>query len=157
MNIRKVTMTIAAATAMSLAVVSCKPKDGDVKAKVETAIAAPGVMVDVKDGVATLSGTAATDEDRLAWENKAKEVKGVKSVVNNISVQSAAPVIVEGDATLTKAAQDAIKDVPGVTATVANGVVTLTGEAKKEDISRIMQAIMASSPLKVNNNIVVKP
>ena len=43
--------------------------------------------VDTKDGVVTLSGTAATSAERTLAERRAKEVKGVKSVDNRIEVK----------------------------------------------------------------------
>jgi hyperosmotically inducible periplasmic protein len=45
--------------------------------------------VSVKQGVVTLSGTADTSGQRGRAEKLAKKVKGVKSVVNNITLKSA--------------------------------------------------------------------
>lgn len=88
-----------------------------------------------------------------------KEIKGVKSVVNNATIAPpapAAPVEIAADDPLTKAVADATKDFAGVSATVKDGVVTLTGEIKKTDLPKLMQAIMASKPKKVDNQLVVK-
>lgn len=45
------------------------------------------VEVSVRNGVVTLSGHAANNEDRRKIAQAANDVKGVKSVINNIHVQ----------------------------------------------------------------------
>ena len=50
-----------------------------------------GVTVTVSMGAATLSGTVASDTEKMAAETAAKGVPGVTSVVNNITVGTAAP------------------------------------------------------------------
>jgi hypothetical protein len=50
-----------------------------------------GVTVTVSMGAATLSGTVASDTEKMAAETAAKAVPGVTSVVNNITVGTAAP------------------------------------------------------------------
>ena len=47
--------------------------------------------VNVKDGVVTLSGTADTQAQRSRAQNLARKVKGVKSVVNNITLKNEGP------------------------------------------------------------------
>lgn len=47
--------------------------------------------VSVKDGVVTLTGTADQSNQRSRAEKLAKKVKGVKSVVNNITMKGAPP------------------------------------------------------------------
>jgi osmotically-inducible protein OsmY len=47
--------------------------------------------VAVKDGVVTLTGTADTGGQRSRAEKVAKKVKGVKQVVNNITLKGEAP------------------------------------------------------------------
>jgi osmotically-inducible protein OsmY len=44
--------------------------------------------VSVKDGVVTLTGTADTQAQRSRAQNLARKVKGVKSVVNNITLKN---------------------------------------------------------------------
>ena len=50
-----------------------------------------GVTVTVSMGAATLSGTVASDTEKMAAETAAKGVPGVTSVMNNITVGTAAP------------------------------------------------------------------
>ena len=52
--------------------------------------------------------------------------------------------------------RDATKDFPGVTATVNNGEVTLTGTIKRDDLPRLMQSVQALNPKKLNNNLTIQ-
>ena len=42
------------------------------------------------------------------------------------------------------------KGIKGITATVSNGEVTLTGDVKKADLQKVMQVANESKPKKVN-------
>ncbi|HTM93337.1 MAG TPA: BON domain-containing protein [Flavisolibacter sp.] len=72
------------------------------------------------------------------------------------SINTTAPVQVSPDDALTKGLQDATKDYPGVSATVNNGEVTLTGTIKKDRLPKLMQSIHALNPKKVNNNLTIQ-
>lgn len=65
---------------------------GDVLTKVhaDASLAASPVNVQTNNGVVVLSGTVPTDFARTAAENAAKQVPGVKGVVNNLQVVAAA-------------------------------------------------------------------
>ena len=131
--------------------------DADLKTKVEAAVSAnPSVMVDVKDGVVTLSGTVSSDEERTLLENSAKaaDAKGIKSVVNNITVQ--APIEINtNDADLTAKIVDATKDFPTVKATVAGGVITVTGTLEQARVMVLKQSLDALNPKKVDMSALV--
>jgi len=143
---------------------SCKPNDAkileDTKAKVSAID--PNVGVEVHEGVVTLSGQVMDDATRMNVENAAKEVKGVKSVTNNVvatpPAPEPAPVTINDDASITTTIQSGLdmKGIKGVTVSVMNGEVTLTGTAKKADLQTIMQVANESHPAKVNNNLTVK-
>ena len=60
------------------------------------------------------------------------------------------------DDTLKAQLKDATKDYPGVTATVNNGEVTLTGTISREKLPKLMQSVQALNPTKVNNNLTIK-
>jgi hypothetical protein len=157
-------LTVMITTSMLLS--SCGPNDADIQKVVTEKINATpelsGVTATVKDGVVTLTGEVKDDSAKALAETTVKPVKGVKSVVNNASVAPpppapvTAPVEIAADDALTKAVADAIKDFHGVTAAVKDGVVTLTGEIKKTDLPKLMQAVMASKPKKVDNKLVIK-
>ena len=148
----------------SIAVVSCKPKDADVKAAVEKSIAAnaalTGVVVDVKDGVATLSGEIKNEADKAAAEALVKGIKGVKSVTDNITVAAAAtsvPVINAADEAISAGLRDLTKDLSTVKYAVKDGVITLTGEISKAKNVAFTQAYMALKPAKVERTgLIVK-
>lgn len=148
----------------SIAVVSCKPKDADVKAAVEKSIAAnaalAGVVVDVKDGVATLSGEIKNEADKAAAEALVKGIKGVKSVTDNITVAAAAtsvPVITAADEAISAGLRDLTKDLSTVKYAVKDGVITLTGEISQAKNVAFTQAYMALKPAKVERTgLIVK-
>lgn len=152
--------------ALAVGFVSCKPKDADIKTAVEQAISAipdaAGATIEVKDGVATISGEFKDEAAKAAAEAAAKAVKGVKSVVNNGTITPppapvvAAPVEVSADAALISSVADATKDFTTVKADVKDGVVTLTGEIKKADLPKLMQSLNALKPKKVDNKLTVK-
>ena len=153
-------LLISASTAMFAPGCKHKPKDEDIKASVETAIANPSIMVDVKEADVTLSGTVQDEATKNAAETAAKGVKDVKTVNNAITVTAAlpppAPVEISGDSTLTNGVNMLLKNYKGVDASVSDGVVTLTGNVKRDELPRLMQAIMALRPKKVDNKLTVK-
>lgn len=145
--------------AVSLSFNSCKskPKDSDLQTSVNEKLGTSGVSATVNDGVVTLNGQCPDEPCRTSAEQSAKDVKGVKSVINNISVAPpAAPVEVSSDAALQTGLKDATKDYPGVTATVANGEVTLTGTIERSKLPNLMQSVNSLNPKKVNNKLTIK-
>ena len=105
---------------------------------------------------------AQTDEQRAAAESVIAAVNGVKSVNNSITVKPRGPSPEE----LRKQADDALVakvndnfatyKVQGVTATVADSVVTLTGEIKRANLQNAMKAAMESGAKKVDNKLTIK-
>jgi hypothetical protein len=64
----------------------------DVQAKVraDMLLANQNIAVQTSNGVVVLSGNVTSDMERMAAENDAKQVQGVKSLVNNLQVVAAA-------------------------------------------------------------------
>ena len=156
MKLSKLTAIVLIAT---VSFISCKPKDADVQKNVQ-AKEATGIMVEVKDGVATLTGEVADDAAKAKAEELAKGEKGVKSVVNNITVATPvvvapAPVIAVDDV-LTKAVADATKDFPTVKTEVKDGIVWLSGEIKKADLPKLMMVLNSLKPKKIENKLTIK-
>jgi hyperosmotically inducible periplasmic protein len=145
---------LVAVAALAISFTSCKskPKDADIKAAIEKALAADpmsvGTTVSVEKGVATLSGVCKDDMCKAACEKAVAAIKGVKSVVNNCTV--APPVEIAADDPLTKAVTDAIKSFSGVTASVKDGIVTLGGSIAKADLQKLMMALNALKPKKID-------
>ncbi len=153
MKMTKMIPALILSGSLLLALPACKSKVDDtaVKANVENVLtASPGVTSEVKDGVVTLSGTVASEEEKAAAESAVAALQtdtksGVKSVVNNITV--VAPVVnVSPDATLQEGVATVVKDFPGVQATVANGVITVTGSLEQARVQTLKQALDALSP-----------
>lgn len=142
---------------ISSTIPGCKSKvnDADVKTAVETALQAnpetAGLMVDVKDGVATVSGEAKDEAAKTKATELATAVKGVKSVENNVSVAPPPPPVeITADDPLTSAVKDATKDYPTVTATVKDGVISVSGELKSDSWKKLKMTLDGLKPKKVD-------
>lgn len=158
MTLKNISLTFFLVAGLSLGMASCtsqEKKDAEAKAKIEALL--PGVAVDVKDGVASLNGELADESARVAAEETAKGVSGVSSVVNNITVSpQLPPVVINPDEELTGAAQAVIQAYPGVSATVTDGVITLTGEIARDDWMKLRPALDALQPKRVENRLTIK-
>jgi osmotically-inducible protein OsmY len=146
--------------AVTVLFTACKPNDAAIAESVKSKVSAiaQGVGVDVKNGVVTLTGQVTDEATRSAVEAALKGLNGVKSVVNSTTVPPPPPpVVINPDDTLRSAIQASFdaKGIKGITAAVANGEVTLTGDVKKADLAKVMQAANESKPKKVVNNMKV--
>lgn len=144
-----------------VAAVSCKsgPTDEQINQQVSSSLSS-GVTASVKDGVVTLSGTCPDETCKTSSETSVKNVKGVKSVVNNIVVNAPAPAAPTVEITQTdslKTAVDAlVASYKTVQASVNDGVVTLTGEIKRSQLTTLMQSVNELKPKKVENKLTIK-
>jgi len=152
-------LMLAAAAFMS----ACGKSDADLTKAVTDKLAADkvsGVTASVKDGVATLSGEVADVTVKSKAEASAKGVEGVKSVTNNITLKPLppAPTPAGSDQMLKGTIDESIKklNITGITVAVADGDVTLTGDVKKDDLAKVMQAVSATNPKHINNKLTVK-
>lgn len=149
-----------------LFVMACKPSDEKISAAVNEALKSnPELSVvssSVKDGVVTLTGEVDDDALKSTAESLVAAVKGVKSVSNSLTVKPKGPTPEE----LAKAADDALVakvntnfstyKVEGVTATVTDSVVTLTGQIRRANLQNAMKAAMESGAKKVENQLTIK-
>ena len=137
---------------------ACKSKnnDQDIQASVSEKLPV-GITATVQEGVVTLSGACPDANCKTTAEQAAKDVKGVKSVTNNISVSVVgnAPVEIATDDALTNSVNAAISEYPTVKANVANGVVTLTGSINRCELQELMQKVQALNPQRVENQLTV--
>ncbi len=138
---------------------ACKGKvdDASLKTAVDAALTAnpdfSQVQAAIAEGAVTLSGDVKDDATKAALETAVKAVKGVKSVENHTTLPP--PAVITPDDPLTTAVKDAVKDNPTVTASVAEGVVTLSGNIKKAELAKLLQKVMATHPKKVENKLTV--
>ncbi|MBL0146518.1 MAG: BON domain-containing protein [Chitinophagaceae bacterium] len=154
MKLTKVLMAIAVIATISF--VSCKPKDADIKAKIEAALKADpmmaGTTVEVKDGVATITGECKDDACKASCEKAVAGIKGVKSVVNNCSVKPVEVVPSPASTTVSSLAadvqqkvKDGLKDIKGITSiTFSDKGAVLVGEVSKADNMKIKQILAAA-------------
>lgn len=151
---------------LSIQLVSCKskPKDSDILASVNEKFSSDprfsSLSATVTDGALTINGQCPDENCKTAAEQKAHEVKEVKSVTNNITVAAPvtpeAPVVIAGDDALEKGVKDAVKDFPGVQAEVNNGEINLSGNIKRPDLQKLMMSLNSLKPKKINNKLTVK-
>ncbi len=142
----------------------CKPKDSTIQKDITDKFASTpecaGATATVTDGVATLTGEVKDDMCKSTAETTAKNVKGVKSVVNDLTVTPPPPpptaTTVTPDNSMNQGVTDATKDFPTVKATVNNGQITLTGSIKRADLPRLMQSLSSLHPSKINNQLTIK-
>ena len=72
------------------------------------------------------------------------------------TTQSTAPVVISSDDSLRQSLPAVTKDFPGVTTTVNNGEVTLTGTIERDRLPTLMQGVQSLNVKKVNNNLTIK-
>lgn len=152
----------ALALAVSFGSVACKKKvsDADLQTQATTKIAtAPTATVEVKEGVAHLGGTFATQAEKDATIASLKAIPGIKDVMDMATV---APVVapVETASAVDPAVQqkvaDAVKDFPSVKVEVVNGELTLSGNVSPVQARKIKESVDALKVGKVNYNYTVK-
>ena len=161
-KIKKMKLTkllIAVVVSATMLFVSCKPKDADIKAAVETALKADpmmtGTMVDVKEGIVTMSGECKDDACKAMCEKTVLAVKGVKSVVNNCTIAPPPPPSPPPPASLTttldaatqQKVKDGLKDIPGVTVEFTGDKAVFSGEVTKANRMKIMQMLASAKVL----------
>lgn len=161
----KKTIAMAAlAVAVSFGAVSCKKKvsDADLQTQATTVVTSnPNASVEVKDGVAHLSGTFADQASKDAMITSLKAINGIKEVMD-MSTIAAAPTVAPVETTsavdpaVQQKVQDAVKDFPSVKVEVVNGELTLTGNVSPEQARKIKQSVDALKAGKVNYNYTVK-
>ncbi|MET3536329.1 BON domain-containing protein [Chryseobacterium limigenitum] len=162
----KKTIAMAAlAMAVSFGAISCKKKvsDADLQTQATTIVTSnPNASVEVKDGVAHLSGTFADQASKDAMIAQLKAVKGVKEVMDMSTIAAAMPATPAVETTsavdpaVQKKVQDAVKDFPSVKVEVVNGELTLTGNVSSLQARKIKESVDALKVGKYNNNLVVK-
>lgn len=147
--------------AFGMGMTSCNQvKDADIQTAARELLAAnpelAGVTVTVVDKVATLTGTVSDDSAKASAQSIVEGVKNVKSVVNQLNVVPPAPDYTALNAAINAALPDALKDHSTVTATVQDGIITLSGEIKEKDLPVLMQKLNALNPVQIVNNLTVK-
>ena len=156
MKLTKLLMAVAIAATVGF--VSCKPKDADIKTAIDEAIKTnpnmSGLSASVQGGVATLTGTCKDDACKAKCAEAVKGMKGVKEVVNNITLPAPPPppppatepasLTTVLDAATMQKVKDGLKDIPGVTAEFSGDKAMLSGEVTRANRMKIMQMLAAA-------------
>lgn len=157
-QLKKILLAFALMGTLSFSLTSCKnePKDSDLVTKAKSVIP-EGVTIDVKKGVATLTGEYNDNDAKQSTENAVKAIPGIKSVEDNATVKSeSGDVVVSVDSVLKSKVNDILKGYTGVTADINDGVVTLNGELNRSELPRLMQAINTLQPKKIEQKLLLK-
>lgn len=151
-----------ACLSVSISFTACKsgPKDSDIQdnfnAKLRENPQLRTVTATVERGVITLTGPCPDEACRTSAEQAAREIEGVKNVVNKISVSETAPVVISDDGTLQKAVDEIVKRHDGVEAQVQNGEVTLRGSIERDKLQQLMMDLSSANAKKINNQLTIK-
>lgn len=101
------------------------------------------------------AGLAALLVTNFSCKGKDKTTETTTTTTTN-NTPATAPVVVSPDDALRTGVTDATKDFPGVSASVNNGVITLTGEIEKDKYPTLKQSLDALRPKQVINNLKYK-
>ncbi len=146
--------------ALALFLSACGKSDADLQKAAADKLAADnisGVTVAVNGGVASLSGQVADVTVKSRAEASVKAVEGITSV-NSTGVTLKplpTPPPVSPDKMLEGTINESLKQkgITGVTVSVANGEVTLSGTVDKARVPEVMMAANEAKPAKVVNNL----
>ncbi len=149
-----------------LSLYSCGSNDQKLQNEVNAVLTSsyPGVIGSVKNGVATLSGHVSSENARIVAEQDVKNIKHIRSVVNNIeyipvpSSTSSTSIHVNSDNVISQTITDELRSAGynNITVEVMNGEVTLSGNVNQADLQRVMQIANEAQPRKVNNRLNVQ-
>jgi hypothetical protein len=121
-------------------ILSCnqQTKDKGIKEMIASAakeeIAFAAVNYSVANGVVTLSGHCATDEERSKVETTVKQTAGVKQTINQIMIS---PVTLDGEHLLKQSVDSVVMKYPTVNAVVQDSIIYLQGQGPSKDIKKI--------------------
>ncbi|MDD3495248.1 MAG: BON domain-containing protein [Dysgonamonadaceae bacterium] len=134
--------------------------DADLQSEIQQVLAtnpdAEDVAVTVSDKVVTLAGTVKDDAAKAAIDSIVASVKHVKSVVNELEVVPPAPDYSELDQIIEASLPEILVEYPKLTASVEDGVVTLSGEGTQAEIDNVMTKIQELNPVDIVNETTVK-
>ncbi|NNE68287.1 MAG: BON domain-containing protein [Pyrinomonadaceae bacterium] len=134
------------------------PSDADLQSSADKALkgdtSTSTVTVEVKDGVATITGDVKDDAAKAKAEELAK-VEGVKSVTNDVNVVAPVPEAKGDDSEVKAKIEEGLKKAGCATITVEvkDGVATLSGKIDKAQMAKCVQAANTGGAKKVENKI----
>lgn len=137
---------------------ACGKSDADLQKAVQEKFVAEnisGVTVSVNGGVATLSGDITDITVKNRAEVAAGSVEGIKSVTNTIVVKAPPPAPVADDKIIEGTINEGLKNknITGVTVTVKDGEVTLSGKVPQDKVAEVMMVANEAKPKRVVNEL----
>jgi hyperosmotically inducible protein len=158
---KKIIAIATLALTVSFASTSCEKKanDADLQTSATKIVTTnPNATVEVKDGVAHLSGTFADKTSEEQMVTSLKKIPGINDVMDMSTVVPATPpaLVNSVDPANMQKVTDALKDFPSAKAEVINGVLTLTGTVSSIQAKKIKMSVDALNIGKYNNNLTVK-
>src|SRR5262249_32619018 len=85
-----------------------------------------------------------------------KSKKAESTTQENNTNESNKPVEISSDETLRSSVRDVVKGYDGVEADVKDGVVTLRGNIRQEQLQSLIMKVQELKPKKVDNQLVIK-
>lgn len=145
-----------AAFSLVLLLTSCGPDDATLNGKAKSALLVNYATVNsnVRNGIATLKGVVESEEQKNDAEAIVKNIDGIKSVVNEITVQ-APPEVPSPDDVLKATIFVALSEAgySNVAMEVKDSIITLSGAQSKQDQDKILKALKDVTTAKVVNNM----
>lgn len=144
---------------------SCTSNDQKIRNDLQKTVANDyrTISYSVNDGVVTLAGVVETQQAKSSAESAARNIAHVKSVHNNIMVENTTNSnmyqnVMYSDETMrnslkTRLNTDGFYD---VNVDVNNGEVTLSGDLKRDELTRVMQIANEQNPRRVINNMTLR-
>ncbi len=140
----------------------CKPRDEKIKSTVERKLQQHQdlilVSASVDKGIVTLDGAVNTDSERNIAATIADESNGTSPIVNRIRLNNPSSLSSESikDEILTEEMVQILKDYPGVSEKVNDGIITLTGHISAKQEHNLIDAIKTLYPTDIRDQMMVK-
>jgi hyperosmotically inducible protein len=162
MNLKQklIAVTIFTGTVFCLGLCACNTqakKDAVAKAAAKSAV--PGISIEVKDGIATIDGAMNSSDAVTTAEETIKHIENVKTIVSHLTVNdtpvpSSRPI--NPDQALIDGVHPILREYPGVTASIKDDVIDLTGKISKADWMELNRQLEALKPRQILNNMKIK-
>jgi len=143
-------------SALAVMVVACGESDMDIQRAVQDKLNADGVTgvtATVKEGATTLTGTVDNEATKSRAETSAESVEGVKSVVNNITLNI--QPLSASDQALKNKIEESWKQAgcDGATVEVRDGVATVSGTVPDAKYAQCIIVLSQSGAEQQVNNL----
>ena len=89
-------------------------------------------------------------------KNKDKDKETTTTTTTDNTTNNTAPVVVNNDDALRTSTNNIVKQYPGVTADVQNGVVTLRGSITRDKLQNLMMQMNEIQAKRIDNQLSVK-